>query len=155
MAPIAVTQIPTEVGVYEDSSESDLYNADEDSSNTFDNDVIELDFDNDDFEDPVFETQFELDEAERLMNLVKASFPAPNDENKTVQKSIKTTTITDDKAIREAKKRRKRLKKYLKAVNHLKEKQAHGSNLNEEQIQKLQKESGWLAELESLEHNLM
>ena len=45
--------------------------------------------------------------------------------------------------------------KLLKAINHLKEKVVAGSTLNEEQLKKVDMESEWIAELESVEHNLM
>jgi uncharacterized protein with WD repeat len=45
--------------------------------------------------------------------------------------------------------------KNLKAIGKLKDFEANGKVLNEEQQEKLDRESEWLAELESLEHNFM
>ena len=147
----SISKLPSEVGVYESIDENvelvDKFEID---------DVVSVDFDNDDFENTVFQTEAELDEVARLVSLVQSSSPAPEAfMEKPDQNAMKTTSITDEDAIREAKKRRKKLKKHLKAINHLKEKSKAGSSLNEEQRQKLIKEDEWVAELESVEHNLM
>ena len=148
ISSITMPQLPAEVGVYEDND------GDEGLMDKMDN-LVTFDFDDDDFEDPVFETEMELAEVTRLIEVVKASFPTPKDNNKESETNqLKNTSITDEDALREAKKRRKKLKKNLKAIDHLKEKARAGSILNDEQQEKLNKETEWIAELESVEHNL-
>lgn len=129
--------------------------------------AIDLDDDEaaDDFEDPSFEDEIELAEAERLISLIKGISLQPattlsattttSDDDNTFQQTAKTSTITDEEAIGEAKRKRKKLLKNLKAIRKLKEMEAAGSELNEEQLEKVSKESQWTLELESVEHNLM
>ena len=65
-----------------------------------------------------------------------------------------TTTILDEESVRKAKKRRKKLLKNLKAIRKLKDSEANGKSLNEEQTNKVIRENEWQLELESVEHNL-
>jgi len=118
------------------------------------------------FIDPSFEDEFEIAEAERLIALIKGTSlaaqprirdattlllePAP-----TELPNSKSTTITDEDAIREAKRRRKKILKNLKAIQKLKDMEAAGKKLNGEQLEKVAKEEEWSRELESVEHNLM
>ena len=135
------------VGVYE-SNEKDTEAESTPSSKRiveFAVDEKAVDFECDDYDDPEFDDEMEQQEAARLISLVQKSFPAP---------SGKTTSIVDDDAVREAKRRRKRLLKDLKAIRKLRELQEGGSVLNEEQLTKVAREEEWKAELESVQHNL-
>jgi len=114
-------------------------------------DTVDLD-ENDDFEDEEYENDLDKQEAARLIQLVQSSFPKPEEEKPIL--SGPTTTIVNDDSIREAKKRRKKLLKNLKAIKKLKELEAKGTVLNEEQRVKVGKEHEWRMELESVEHNL-
>lgn len=139
-------------------------------------DSVNLDED-DEFEDESYENDLDKQEAARLIDLVKASFdisslktnaqPQASKSNITekphqVAKSIEaetvlvgpTTTILDDESLRKAKRRRKKLLKNLKAIDKLKDMQNNGKVLNQEQIEKIQKEESWKLEIESVEHNL-
>jgi len=133
-------------------------------------DFIDLDDDDiaEDFIDPTFDDEFEFEEAERLIALVKGSTlqqtsqsppRAAVSENETSPPKLpskqKSTTITDDDALRKAKRRRKKLLKNLKAIQKLKDTEQAGKVLNEEQMEKVGKEKEWTIELESVEHNLM
>jgi len=133
-------------------------------------DFIDLDDDDiaEDFIDPTFDDEFEFEEAERLIALVKGSTlqqtsqsppRAAVSENETSPPKLpskqKSTTITDDDALRKAKRRRKKLLKNLKAIQKLKDMEQAGKVLNEEQMEKVGKEKEWTIELESVEHNLM
>jgi len=170
------------VGVYEDEEEEQQ---EEDSSYSdqgtnqvvkfsIDQDfvVIDDDYGDDDFEDPEFETEWELQEADRLINLVQQSFPAApaqqqkqdvvdvnksynndNDDDNSILKGP-TTKITDEEAVIKARKRRKKLLRNLKQIGKLKDSETAGKELNEEQTLKVAREEEWLMELESLEHNL-
>jgi hypothetical protein len=139
-----------------------------------------IDLDNEehaeDFIDPIFEDEFDLSEADRLIALVKGTTldqditeadrlialvegTAMNDaptatSSQSNQIQTKSTTITDEDSIREAKRRRKKLLKNLKAINKLKDMEAAGKVLNEEQREKIARENEWVVELESVEHNL-
>jgi len=168
------------VGVYEDD-ESDDYNDSSDetepdfkeSSNEpdlrhgsvvqFSIDDLAVDLDDedgaDDFIDPTYDDDFEIAEAERLIALIKGvslqpvqTDVAPVD---SLPQEVKSTSIIDEDNIRDAKKRRKKLLKNLKAINKLKDMQSNGKVLNEEQLEKVSKEKEWTLELESVEHNLM
>lgn len=123
---------------------------------TFTVDSQTVNVDEDDFEDPEYEVDsFELEEASRLISLVQNSFPAPpSDDSSEVAVEATTTTITDEESIRKAKKRRKKLLKNIKAIGKLRDVEAGGKKLNEEQLLKIAREEEWLGELESLEHNL-
>ena len=128
-----------------------------------------IDFEEDDYEDPEFATDWELEEAERLIMLVRSMSPNPplpttpthllampvtNDAFTVITKT--TTSITDEDSLREAKKRRKKLLKNLKAIDRLIERKQQDSDFefNEEQASKVAREMEWRAELESVEHNL-
>lgn len=130
--------------------------------------------DSEDFIDPMFEDEYDLAEVERLISLVKGTTlqPIASPPVETVSSAedvalenlppasleipkAKTSTITDDEAIRKAKRRRKKLLKQLKAIDKLKGMEAEGKQLNEEQLDKVAKEKEWQVELESVEHNLM
>ena len=131
--------------------------------------------DSEDFIDPMFEDEYDLAEVERLISLVKGTTlqPIASPPVETVSSAAedvasqnlppaslvilkaKTSTITDDEAIRKAKRRRKKLLKQLKAIDKLKGMEAEGKQLNEEQLDKVAKEKEWQVELESVEHNLI
>jgi len=132
---------------------------------------LDEDGDSDDFIDPTFQDEFELEEADRLISLVKGITlqplaPTPAQEvvsSVSVEEEIEdtspvkgpTTKITDEEAIRKAKRRRKKLLKQLKAIDKLKDMENAGKVLNQEQLDKVAKEEEWNIELESVEHNLM
>lgn len=169
---------PQMVGVWEDEDEPEdleqeadlkaLYNDRIRKTNTLKHgdivnfelhDTVNLDNDEEDFDDESYENDLDKDEAARLINLVKLSFPEPEVVDQTSEDEFKpvvgpTTTIIDEDSIRKAKKRRKKLLKNLKAINKLKDMQANGKTLNEEQMEKVEKEKEWKDELESVEHNL-
>ncbi|KAL9188673.1 hypothetical protein ACHAXT_007051 [Thalassiosira profunda] len=121
----------------------------------------------DEWTDPEFDDEFELAEAERLISLVKGTALQPADPAEVPSESesisvdldtapkVKTASITDEEAVRKAKRRRKKLLKQLKAIQKLKDMEAKGKQLNAEQIEKVAKEKEWTIELESVEHNLM
>ena len=116
----------------------------------------------DSFIDPTYDDDFEIAEAERLLALVKgttlqiadpvpaAKSPLPEVETETHHplSETKTTKITDEEAIRKAKRRRKKLLKQLKAIEKLKDMQAAGKTLNQEQLDKVAKEKEWTVEVE-------
>ena len=168
------------VGVYEDD-EGDDYNDSSDETEPdfkessdepdlrhgsvvqFSIDDLAVDLDDedgaDDFIDPTYDDDFEIAEAERLIALIKGvslqpvqTDVAPVD---SLPQEVKSTSIIDEDNIRDAKKRRKKLLKNLKAINKLKDMQSNGKVLNEEQLEKVSKEKEWTLELESVEHNLM
>ncbi len=181
------------VGVYEDGDNdgideeiSSIYNSiqnDDDAGMgniphgsivefSFDDEVIHLGFDDDEFDivDPTFEDETEILEAERLIALVKGSrlhhqatklsLVAVTDTDEPVDegfehKTLKSTTITDEDAIQSAKRRRKKLIKQLKSIEKLEEMESTGTVLNQEQRDKISKKIEWSLELESVEHNLM
>lgn len=109
----------------------------------------------DDFIDPTYDDDFEIAEAERLISLVKGMSLQPVQPDDPPPQEVKSTSIIDEDNIRDAKKRRKKLLKNLKAINKLKDMRANGKVLNDEQLEKVAKEKEWMAELESVEHNLM
>jgi 23S rRNA (adenine2503-C2)-methyltransferase len=128
---------------------------------SIDDEFINLDDDMDaeDFVDPTFEDELDLAEAERLIALVKglslqqtafSTLPELSVESK-----VKSTTITDEDAIKTAKRRRKKLLKQLDSIQILKDMRANGKVLDREQLDKIAKEEEWTLELESVEHNLM
>ncbi len=168
---------PPIVGVYEDEEEEDditpelsleaQYSERVRRSNKLEHgSIVEFEFhdsvnldEDDEFEDESYENDLDKQEAARLINLVKNSFsaPPPAKEEKIDTETIlvgPTTTILDEESIRKAKKRRKKLLKNLKAIGKLKDMQQNGKVMNEEQIEKIQKENEWKLELESVEHNL-
>jgi len=140
---------------------------------SIDNGFINLDDEDmfDDFNDPTFEDEFELAEADRLLALIQGTTlqqiapSAPDSPPTEIEDSlsaddstepeVKRTKITDEDAIRTAKRRRKKLVKQLKAIERLKDMEANGKVLNEEQLEKLAKEKEWMNEVEDVEHNLM
>ena len=67
---------------------------------------------------------------------------------------VKTTKITDEDDVRKATRKRKKLLKNLKAIEKLKDMEKNGKVLNDEQKAKVAKESAWVAQIESIEHNL-
>jgi adenine C2-methylase RlmN of 23S rRNA A2503 and tRNA A37 len=119
-------------------------------------DVVDLDDEEAiEFEDEEFDSDLDKNEAARLIQLVQASFPKP--EKKEEEMSIlsgPTTTIVNEEFVREAKKKRKKILKNLKAIDKLKELEKNGTVLNDEQKVKIRKEEEWRIELESVEHNL-
>ena len=145
---------PPTVGVYEDEypDEESLLRVEEKESSLekelveFELDDAAVDFESDDYEDPEFDNDMDKQEAARLIALVQGSFPAPE--------APKTTSIIDTDAIQEAKRRRKKLLKNLKAIRKLREMEATGRELNDEQRAKVAREAEWNAELESVQHNL-
>ncbi|KAL3774724.1 hypothetical protein ACHAW5_009550 [Stephanodiscus triporus] len=170
------------VGVYEDNEEVgiDDCNSDVDDERlhvgsevlnfSIDDEFINLDDDMDaeHFVDPTFEDELELAEAERLIALVKgltlqqtAFLPGASSGTETstpalsLESKVKSTTITDEDSIRTAKRRRKKLLKQLDSIQTLKDMEATGKMLNQEQLHKISMEEEWINELESVEHNLM
>jgi hypothetical protein len=114
-----------------------------------------VDFESDDYEDPEFETDWEMEEAARLIAVVHASLNiAPKNVMEIQLPSETMTKIDDDDAVLEAKRRRKKLLKNLKAIGKLQEMEAAGQQLNGEQREKLAQLNDWTLELESVEHNL-
>lgn len=161
------------VGVYEDEEDNDS-DTDETAGLrhgsvvdfSIDDGFVNLDEDgdSDDFIDPTFDNEWEVQEAERLVSLVKGITMAPpaNEEEEIEDEvsshplaNVPTTKITDDEALRKAKRRRKKLMKNIKAIEKLKGMEALGKVLNQEQMEKVAKEKEWNMELESVEHNLM
>jgi hypothetical protein len=152
------------IGVYEDEEDEQeeediLQPTSQPTSQTaeFEIDMESIDFESDDYEDPEFLTEWELQEADRLIQLVQGtSLPkAAVSELEEPENSAPTTSITDEDALREAKRRRKKLIKNLKAIDRLVAKQNEaGFEFNEEQQSKVDREIEWRAELESVEHNL-
>jgi 23S rRNA (adenine2503-C2)-methyltransferase len=155
------------VGVYEDEIDNDD-GYDEPSLKhgsvvqfSIDDSAVDLDDEDsaNDFIDPTYDDDFEIAEADRLIALIKGtSLNRPETAppvNPLPQENIKSTTIIDEDNIRDAKKRRKKLLKNLKAINKLKEMEVNGKVLNTEQLEKIAKEKEWMMELESVEHNLM
>mmetsp|Transcript_9792 Transcript_9792/g.19760 ORF Transcript_9792/g.19760 Transcript_9792/m.19760 type:complete len:404 (+) Transcript_9792:471-1682(+) len=65
-----------------------------------------------------------------------------------------TTTISDEDDVRRARRKQKKLRKNLKAIAKLKDMECNGKVLNEEQQAKVTKEKEWMAQIESIEHNL-
>ena len=138
---------------------------------SIDDEFIDLDEDMDaeHFVDPTFEDEHELAEAERLIALVKgltlqqtpftpsasSGTDTSRPELSVEAKVVRSTTITDDDAIRTAKRRRKKLLKQLDSIQILKDMEAAGRVLNQEQLDKISREKQWSNELESVEHNLM
>ena len=166
------------VGVYEDEAgEDDGDAAVHDLSHgsvvdfSINSDFINLDDEEheEEFVDPTFEDELELAEADRLLALIKGTtllliMPPPQtvsfDMDEAAIQSLlppttKMTKITDEDALRKAKRRRKKLLKQMKAILKLKEMEATGKVLNQEQQEKVSKEKEWAMELESVEHNLM
>jgi 23S rRNA (adenine2503-C2)-methyltransferase len=148
------------IGVYEDEEdeqeEEDILQPTSQTAE-FEIDMESIDFESDDYEDPEFLTEWELQEADRLIQLVQGtSLPkAAVSELEEPENSAPTTSITDEDALREAKRRRKKLIKNLKAIDRLVAKQNEaGFEFNEEQQSKVDREIEWRAELESVEHNL-
>ena len=166
--------LPT-VGVYEDEDELEVnpgLDGDKGLSHgsvvefSIDEGYVDLDDDDDGaFNDPMFEDDIELAEAERLISLVKGTtlaMPRPAlstetslDEADHQIEKVKPTTITDDEAVRKAKRRRKKLLKQLKAVQKLKELEQKGKQLTGDELAKVAKGEKWKLELDSVEHNLM
>lgn len=109
------------------------------------------------FEDEVYEHDLDKKEAERLINLVKIAshdLQAPTDRECLPPVVGTTTSILDEEAIRNSKKRRKKILKSLKSISKLKEMLNNGKKLNNEQLEKISKEREYQLELESVEHNL-
>jgi 23S rRNA (adenine2503-C2)-methyltransferase len=115
-------------------------------------DAEAIDFESDDYEDPEFSTEWELQEAQRLINIVLASLEKPPIRN--MDQLSKTTSIVDEDSLHDAKRRRKKLLKNLKAIENLRKREREGLELNEEQQAKIAREGEWKSELESVEHNL-
>lgn len=112
------------------------------------------DEDADEFEDETYENDLDKREAERLINLVKISFPQVSDEEMESPLVGPTTTIMDEDSVNSARKRRKKILKNLKAINNLKKMVAYGKEMNEDQMEKIGREKELQLELESVEHNL-
>jgi len=145
---------PPMVGVYEDDEREEEENVEAENTSSsktiveFAVDESAVDFESDDYDDPVFDDELEQKEAARLISLVQDSFPS------SPPITGKTTSIVNDDAVREGKRRRKKLLKNLKAIRKLREMQEGGRELNEEQLAKVAQEDEWKAELESVPHNL-
>lgn len=125
----------------------------------------------------VIDDDVDPQEAERLIAMVQSSFLKPSVENVAPASSsassststsasdvgvpsggepddVKTTKITDEDDVRKATRKRKKLLKNLKATEKLKDMEKNGKVLNDEQKAKVAKESAWVAQIESIEHNL-
>lgn len=136
----------------------------------------------DESEDEVIYEGFDPGEANRLVALVQTSFLKPEQaavaargnskltaeqqsssdilsksfaSSSGMQVETETTTkITDEDDVRRATRKRKKLLKNLKAIAKLKDMEINGKILNEEQRAKVAKEEEWMAQIESIEHNL-
>ena len=116
----------------------------------------------DEIEEEVIDDDFDPKEADRLIAMVQSSFHRPasavtdTDADATNRaNNVKTTKITDEDDLRKATRKRKKLLKNLKAIEKLKDLEINGKVvLNEEQKAKIAKEQAWIAEVESIEHNL-
>ena len=168
------------VGVYEDDDEENddltainkkaYVDKIQSSNNLQHGDIVEFTFhdavdldDEGDFEDETYENDLDKQEAERLINLVQLSFRTPSLELEreaiTIEESQPvlvgpTTSIVDDNSVRNAKRKRKKLLKNMKAIDKLKNMELNGKVLNTEQKEKVAKEAQWQLEIESIEHNL-
>ena len=120
----------------------------------------------DEIEEEVIDDDFDPKEADRLIAMVQSSFRRPasasavtdtdaDATNMNRANDVKTTKITDEDDLRKATRKRKKLIKNLKAIEKLKDMEKNGKVvLNEEQQAKIAKEQAWIAEVESIEHNL-
>jgi hypothetical protein len=124
--------------------------------------AVNLDEDSD-FDDETFEDDLDKQEADRLINLVQLSFtkssPRKDSDAIDVEESQPilvgpTTSIVDDNSVRNAKRKRKKLLKNIKAIDKLRSMELNGKVLNQEQREKIAKEAQWQLEIESIEHNL-
>ena len=124
--------------------------------------ICEDALDLDEIEEEVIDDDFDPKEADRLIAMVQSSFHRPasavtdTDADATNRaNNVKTTKITDEDDLRKATRKRKKLLKNLKAIEKLKDLEINGKVvLNEEQKAKIAKEQAWIAEVESIEHNL-
>ena len=151
------------------TADDEIYDA-EAANNAFVNKELALvDFmihedalDLDEIEEEVIDDDFDPKEADRLIAMVQSSFRKPasattdTDADATNRaNNVKTTKITDEDDLRKATRKRKKLLKNLKAIEKLKDLKINGKVvLNEEQKAKIAKEQAWIAEVESIEHNL-
>ena len=151
------------------TADDEIYDA-EAANNAFVNKELALvDFmicedalDLDEIEEEVIDDDFDPKEADRLIDMVQSSFRRPasavtdTDADATNRaNNVKTTKITDEDDLRKATRKRKKLLKNLKAIEKLKDLEINGKVvLNEEQKAKIAKEPAWIAEVESIEHNL-
>ena len=151
------------------TADDEIYDA-EAANNAFVNKELALvDFmicedalDLDEIEEEVIDDDFDPKEADRLIAMVHSSFRRPasavtdTDADATNRaNNVKTTKITDEDDLRKATRKRKKLLKNLKAIEKLKDLEINGKVvLNEEQKAKIAKEPAWIAEVESIEHNL-
>lgn len=151
------------------TADDEIYDA-EAANNAFVNKELALvDFmicedalDLDEIEEEVIDDDFDPKEADRLIAMVQSSFHRPasavtdTDADATNRaNNVKTTKITDEDDLRKATRKRKKLLKNLKAIEKLKDLEINGKVvLNEEQKAKIAKEPAWIAEVESIEHNL-
>lgn len=131
----------------------------------------------DESEEEVIDDDFDPQQAERLIAMVQSSFLKPGVESVAPASAsastststtatdvgvpsggqpydVKTTKITDEDDVRKATRKRKKLLKNLKAIEKLKDMEKNGKVLNDEQKAKVAKESAWVAQIESIEHNL-
>ena len=122
----------------------------------------------DEIEEEVIDDDFDPKEADRLIAMVQSSFRRPasasasavtdtdaDATNMNRANDVKTTKITDEDDLRKATRKRKKILKNLKAIEKLKDMEKNGKVvLNEEQKAKIAKEQAWIAEVESIEHNL-
>ena len=140
-----------------------------------------VDFEFDDFENPEYEADsHDMAEALRLVAMVEkgafatatstttsaATTPSTSSSSTVGVKVVDddssspvkgpTTTIVDADAVRDAKKKRKKLLRNLKQIQKLKDMKASGAltALSKEQLEKIGKEEAWRNEVEDLEHNL-
>ena len=188
MLGIAIPEVGSlpEVGIYEDEEEGDEEETGVEAEGmqmledwahgsivdfSVDDGFVDLDDEDvaEDFEDPTYEDDYDLAEAERLLSLIKGSSlqpqaspdtskidsPSSDDDELHPLAKTKTSTITDEDAVRKAKRRRKKLLKNMKAIKNLADKESAGGVLNQEQLDKVARKKEWQDELESIEHNLM
>lgn len=151
------------------TADDEIYDA-EAANNAFVNKELALvDFmihedalDLDEIEEEVIDDDFDPKEADRLIAMVQSSFRRPasavtdtdaDATNRAVD--VKTTKITDEDDLRKATRKRKKLLKNLKAIEKLKDMEKNGKVvLSAEQKAKIAKEQAWIAQVESIEHNL-
>lgn len=159
------------------TTDDEIYDAEAADSAFINKELALVDFiihedalDLDESEEEVIDDDFDSQEAERLIAMVQSSFLKPGVESVAPASTaatdfgvpssggqpddVKTTKITDEDDVRKATRKRKKLLKNLKAIEKLKDMAKNGKVLNDEQKAKVAKESAWVAQIESIEHNL-
>jgi hypothetical protein len=166
--------LPSDIEI--DTADDQVYDAEAARNDFISKELALVDFiihedalDLDESEEEVIDDDFDPEEAERLIAMVQSSFPRPDDGNVGSASTtaigigttgdrrsddVKTTKITDEDDVRKATRKRKKLLKNLKAIEKLKDMERNGKALNDEQKAKISKEQAWIAQVESIEHNL-